>query len=399
MSPTARNLLHRAAQQTPMPRAGAGEAMRRGVHLRWWRRVFIAVPVAVTASAVAYGIGHLPGREADRRIPPPVQQDEKNKHIATPTPRAGRDDARTQPNVAPDRGLPPLQTPSAKRSATVASFGLSGKLSFTATTPSSVSVSPPAEIDLMDLSTGRVSRVTSSPLNEALPAFSRDGSFIAYTGHFQTGRGELHTVRPNGAGDRLVYAPPDGAALSPTWSPDGKQIAFLYEPTTDNGPAEVRQRDSSIWIVDADGSNAHRISAITSDMEPGDPAWSPDGSRIAFTDGATGSVRVLDLATGEISEVTSGAQPEWSPDGRRLAVAQGATIAIVDPDAGTLGDTIYSSGRVEDPTWSPDGKWIAFASADDAGKRGIYVARPDRTGLKTLVQNARDNWSPSWGPG
>jgi Tol biopolymer transport system component len=185
-----------------------------------------------------------------------------------------------------------------------------------------------------------------------------------------------------------VFAPTDGAALFATWSPDGKRIAFRNEPSINN----AGMQNSTIWMVDADGTNAHRVDAIPSDHDPSQPAWSPDGKRLAYWDRIGNSVSVLDLSTGDRWFVAEGSEPAWSPNGQ-LAIDQGSTIVVVDPDTGKRITAIEGTGAAAEPTWSPDGEWIAFSSAGD-----IYAARPDGRDLRLVVRNGKNNWSPSWGP-
>jgi dipeptidyl aminopeptidase/acylaminoacyl peptidase len=120
----------------------------------------------------------------------------------------------------------------------------------------------------------------------------------------------------------------------PAWSPDGTKIAFTRLDET------LYKRE--LWVINADGSNPTRV-ALAADVSPQEPRWSPDGTRIAFTsetqlsDGAPDSaVFVLDLTTGRLEGVTIDSDPaarqlccaEWIST-TRLRVEGGART---DPD-------------------------------------------------------------------
>jgi len=112
-----------------------------------------------------------------------------------------------------------------------------------------------------------------------------------------------------------------GGACQPAWSPDGLRIAFI-SPCKGN---EDIYTNTSLYIINADGTGL-----VTLDASPGgnfDPAWSPDGKTIAFTSARTGQMEIFMLPVDDptsITQITSGAakvesrMPTWSPDGSRL---------------------------------------------------------------------------------
>ena len=133
-----------------------------------------------------------------------------------------------------------------------------------------------------------------------------------------------------------------------------------------------------------------------------DPAWSPDGSRIAF---GAGGIRLWESATGLISQVSGtaslgGAQPSWSPDGKRLAFTslQGNhDIWVVNLDGSQLTNLTNGAGQCSQPAWSPDGTRIAFVSDRD-GNDEIYLMNVDGSLQVNLTHNAASDEHPTWSP-
>ncbi len=197
-------------------------------------------------------------------------------------------------------------------------------------------------------------------------------------------------------------------SVSPRWSPDGKQIAFLR----DHGGDERWD----IWLVDRDGERERNLTS-----EPAvchrEIAWSPDGGRIAFVSNAGGrgfGVSVIDVRSGAKKPLTDGAhddfQPRWSPDGTRIVFASrrektrtnvGTYLVPADGTVVTLLDTRQGKdGESQHASFSPDGDRISFTT----NVRGRYepaVAKleGDRVvAVDYLTQNIHDETEPTWRP-
>jgi Tol biopolymer transport system component len=178
----------------------------------------------------------------------------------------------------------------------------------------------------------------------------------------QDGNPEIYTVNPDGTAlTRLTHS--DAGDIAPAWSPDGTRIAFGcgIGPETAGGFRTVGPSD--ICVMDADGRGLVRL---TNDpVSDGEPTWSPDGSRIAFR-------RVADIYA-------------MQPDG--------TDITRLTTDAGA-----------SEPAWSPDGTKIAFTSRRDLGADGtanpeIYVMDADGTGAVDLTKDlATEDGHPAWSP-
>ena len=161
------------------------------------------------------------------------------------------------------------------------------------------------------------------------------------------------------------------AALGdPAWAPDGRRLAVGVEVYA--GPSSTGH--SWIRLLDLDGG-VHDLTARGG--QDSGPAWAPDGRRIAFSRGSDGSrstIWVADVDAGKAEQVTHGTdwdgQPAFSPDGTRLAFTRARIgpagvqeAKVAVVNVGGSEVTLLADGG--DPSWSPDGGHIAFVSTRD----------------------------------
>lgn len=199
--------------------------------------------------------------------------------------------------------------------------------------------------------------------SDVAPALSPDGQTIAFqravSGPSRGTPPFVYLVGRDGSGLRRLTTG-RSVELDPAWSPDGSRIALARR---DRGTFEL-------FVSASDGSGLERLTS-TKPADEDYPAWSPDGSRIAFTRYETGfETSGGDLWTmrpdGTGSDLLLGGRqddssPAWSPDGSRIAFVRDGHIAVVSADGS--GVQILTSGSEEKefrPRWLPDGNRIVF---------------------------------------
>ncbi len=214
-------------------------------------------------------------------------------------------------------------------------------------------------------------------------------------------RGDVWTVRPDGSDLTRVPLEVPGGVVQVAWSPDGRRFALEVQ----DQPTAAGRFD--IFVVNADGTDLRRL---TNDGASRMPAWSPDGSRIAYVrqEGSASHLFVMRPDGTRASQITSGegfdVSPAWSPDGSGIAFARmsrgESDIYVVNGDGGEEVRLTDDPGWEGDPEWSPDGERIAFVA--ERPEPGIYSVALDGPSRNLLVpaegpgdaQNTHLSWSP-----
>lgn len=197
------------------------------------------------------------------------------------------------------------------------------------------------------------------------PAVSRDGEWIAFVGQDASLNRDIYVVNRNGTGlKRLTFD--EAIDDQPAWSPDGTQIAFRSE----------RSGFSDIWVMNADGSG--QLNLLDTNFRVGipyaeRPAWSPKDGRIMFAIGdksiqpfwsRLASMNPDGSDRRAVTHTHSDTEPAFSSDGelialRRSYLQQADQIALITADGVDLYSP-YNPGTGYTPSWSPDDQWIAF---------------------------------------
>jgi TolB protein len=175
------------------------------------------------------------------------------------------------------------------------------------------------------------------------------------------------------------------------------KIAFISEPPTGG-------YCGSVHVMNADGSGRQRLTPGEADAcaQEFDPAWSPDGRKIAIVGNLDGGIYVMNADGSGLERLTSAAWQSglaWSPDGRRLAFTSGdrfAELYVINAD-GTERRRLARDARHGELAWSPRGDKIAFVNERD-GDLEIYVINADGTGKRRLTRNTVRDSNPVWSP-
>jgi hypothetical protein len=254
-----------------------------------------------------------------------------------------------------------------------------------------------------------VIRLSDGP-DDADPAWSPDGQRIAFASARGAPPESTAIYIMDAGGTNLVRRTTAPFAQAPSWSPDGQWIVFAAYPP-DWTPGSAGSMDILVTRAEDDGTSPIRLTDI-----PGfeiQPAWSPDGARIAFVSDSVAYDFTADIFTmapdgSQHSQLTDGFgfgeslvqyyQPTWSPDGQRLAVVtcrigfetcSASTVSVMNADGSGLVALAATIGW-DGATWSPDGQTIAFGSAGS-----LYWVSADGSALGVVVVNGH---SPAWRP-
>jgi Tol biopolymer transport system component len=194
---------------------------------------------------------------------------------------------------------------------------------------------------------------------------------------------DIALVKPSGGGLRTLTScdleTRTGCATGPAWSPDGTRIAFAGK--------------GGIWIMDADGSDPRPIDGATGTS----PVWSRDGRKIAYSH-YPGGIAIVKANGGGVRHLTKSGRdgpPTWSSAGAIAFVRNrpdAASDVMTMTASGTRLRRIVRGCACFRPDYSPDGRWVAF---EDRGQ--IWMVKRDGAARRQITRTGGEDpaWSPS----
>ena len=206
------------------------------------------------------------------------------------------------------------------------------------------------------------------------PMVSPDGSKIVYCSQRDTIYSQIYVMNSDGTAPKRLTDIKSGDAYGPAWSRDGKKIAYYAFAQTQPS------RNPEIWVMDADGSNPKKLTDHGMD-----PSWSPDGRQIAFASRRDGIFQIYAISSdgSNLRRLTKhnaeDSNPAWAPDGGSIVYISATGddrrgLFLMAPDGSDQHGLAHS--KHQDfcfPSWSPDGKTIVFSALNRLGSQGIVA--------------------------
>lgn len=254
-------------------------------------------------------------------------------------------------------------------------------------------------------------RLTRAAGRDDTPTWSPDGGQIAFRS-WRDGNEEIYVMNGDGSDQRNISREP-GTDRSPAWSPDGQAIAFAKG-------GEADEFGDDIWLMGPDGSNQRQLTHRVGIDEY--PVWSPDGASIAFacTDGRILSSRNGDFEICLMKSDGSNVRRltdapgvslaySWSPDGRWLAFASsradnpsatfaGGDLFLLEVATAKVRQLTRGAEKDFEPAFSPDGRKIAFGSTRRSRITNLFILTRKDLRIRQLTRLRGEVADPVWQP-
>jgi TolB protein len=250
------------------------------------------------------------------------------------------------------------------------------------------------EIYISDYDGANQQRVTTNRSLNITPNWSPDGRAIAYTSYVR-GTPDIFIAFIFQGLPQQQPAHGRGQNFLPVYSPDGTHIVFMS--TRDGNP--------EIYVMSVDGSNVVRLT--NNPANDVTPTWSPSGTQIAFVSDRSGSpqIYVVNASDGlNLTRLTSESycdRPTWSPAPfNEVAYASrtspgGFDIKVLDLATSQVRQVTFGQGTNESPAYSANGRHIAFMSTRGGGRQQIFTIGRDGRDLRQITK-AGANFMPNW---
>ena len=356
----------------------------------------------------AIPIPFLPSTNTPTSLPQPTKT---ALMVETPTVVAttALPDTTPTPTLAPTETLRPAvqisPTPDSTSLVATPFGGSSGQIAF-ASARSGI-----PQIYLMNTDGSALAPLTNAEEGACQPAWSPDGAQLVFTAPCRA-RGDfsgasypdssLYIMNADGTGLTQLTTGPE-ANFDPAWSPDGKRIAFT----------SLRDGYKQIYMLNLDSRVESRLTNTSAEIETSQPAWSPFGNQLVYVVKRVGVYQIWtmsDEGQDNVQLVRSGQNlwdflPQWSPDGVTILFNQ-RDKGLHRPWLMTINFTNSEQGParlnfptpIEDVEFSPDGIWLAFEGVDLEANRDIYLITMTGGSLTRLTNDTNVDFDPAWRP-
>ncbi len=387
------------------------------------RNVFLAggvIVVALVAVGLVFAFGDTLGINQPRESPTTTNPTTATATVAFPTARPTDATDETQsalsvPSDTPTEEVTPSQSP--------VMIGEGGRIAFVSDRGGDI-----LQIWTMNPDGSNPRQLTFGPGDKTQPKWSPDGRRLLYiTDGGQDNYGndlgtDIKIINMDGTGiEWVVHSPGDDT--DPTWSPDGRYIAFTSTRVADN-----RQ----VYVIDAvcleepegcldttpTGVSCHpdfcavEYSPAWAPLDISPPSWLPSSHNLAVVvsiNTAPGKIflrppaDVVPIDFNRSNQIVGVDHVAWSPDGTMFAytwyINRGVNEIFVTQleDRGATWTRLTESNGNREPCFSPDGKWIVFTSTRDQNPE-IYIMISNGTGEENLTNNPVRDMQPDWQP-
>lgn len=231
-----------------------------------------------------------------------------------------------------------------------------------------------AKMNLLAVMNPDGSGITDLHINGYDPSVSPDGGKIAYCSLRNDQYSQIYVANSDGSGETRITKIMGGDSCGPVWSHDGKKIAFYSFALTHPS------RNPAVWVMDADGGNVKRLA------EHGlSPSWSPDDKQMVFASNRDGKFQIYAMAAdgSNVRRLTNNkaeeSAPAWSPNGQDIVFVSnrdGEHFALYTMAADGSGQQRLVFAKRQDfcfPAWSLDGQTIAFTELNRVGAQYVAV--------------------------
>ena len=233
---------------------------------------------------------------------------------------------------------------------------------------------------------GRAVQLTHDRVHDGLPSWSPDGRRIAFI-RAPYGTADIYVANADGTG----VQPLAGGALRgsdelyPAWSPDAQLIAF----------SSYRNGRGDVYVMRSDGTGVRRLTSARGGEDNFQPRFSPDGRFVVFAS-SRGIVRMPVAGGSQTVLAESGLMPEYSPSGARIAFVREQAVWTMSANGGDVRPLVRHAGyELAYPRYSPDGTTILYSryrAAETVDKYRLRTIRVDGTADTDIGAGAEADW-------